>query len=634
MDGEEGAAYRLRGGETPSYTLAAGKASGTLSVAAGREVAFHLEQADNAKRAGLTLFFPANTAFHLAEYANVGRRLDSRMPVGESHRCRLSYNFFLAEVQGVWIRFRADHSRLSSAEVEIVRHPEAFAATFTWTTDADFRLAVFPSMGEALDDFQRWMEERFGIGRLWDARRDLPEWIHAVRLVITADMLRSNWEVSHDYQDVLHLARALREAGCPEDTLIYIPGWHGAYDSTHPTYRPHPELGGEDRFREMVAGIHDCGYRVMIHTTGWGIDPYHPDIDRLATLALKDEDGDYRGWQLNQKWLPPRRSLRLHTGKVPLNPEKGSRSFAFETAVIPDRCETLITLGGIRTSQARVRLTLDRRNVSSPPGWFEQHTEYEYPFPLLLQPGRNRIRVDVVGDGEQEWERAWYQFRYCFGPTSPYASWTHPILMADTSNPEYIRIFTESVAAAVREYQIDAVHVDATWFNTPEYAPPSKELLFRLRGMLPGIPVCGEAVLEFEELGFFAFAQSATPSLLGARRGPGEQGSLGITEGVEALFSWLNEESVVCDFAKDYCYRYPHLCAANAFVPVGKVCNTFSPRRMPPTSSELWRVLRDARRLGYIPGIRVNYRQYGLDEETREAIRELAGQSVPYQPED
>jgi hypothetical protein len=626
IDGQEAEILDLSHRETLSFRMTAGEVSGTLSVASGSEVAFHLEPHPQARmeRVGLSLFFPIDTVFHLAEFRNIGRKLDRDMPVGESHRCRLSYNLALGAIQGTWLRFRVDHPRHSVAEIEIARHPEMFAVTWTWPAGADLCLGVFPSMAQAVEDFQRWIERSFRVKKLRDPRRNLPAWIHNVRLVLTADMMRSNWQVSHDYGDVLHLARKLRQAGCPQDTLIYLPGWQGAYDSTHPTYRPHPELGGSEGFRAMVEGIHDCGYRVMIHTTGWGIDPYHPDIDRLQELALKDEEGDYRGWQLNRKWYPPRRDLKFRTGKVPLGAGTGSRSFAFETGPIPDRCEATIAVGGVRVGGARVRLTAGRRRIASPPGWFEQHAAYEYPFPLLLEPGVNRIQVDVIGDAEPDWGEGWYQLRYCFGPKGPYASWTWPILMANTSDPEYIRLFVENVSAVVNEYQIDAVHVDATWFDTPQYAPPSRELLLKLREALGGVPICGEAVLEFEEMGTFCFVQSAAQSLLGERRGPAEQGSLTTTEGVQELYHWLNVESEVCRFARDYGYHYPHLCAANAFVPVGKVCNTFPPRRMPRTSSELWKVLQDARRLDYVPGLRVNYREHGLDEETRRAIAELA----------
>jgi hypothetical protein len=44
---------------------------------------------------------------------------------------------------------------------------------------------------------------------------------------------------------------------------------------------------------------------------------------------------------------------------------------------------------------------------------------------------------------------------------------------------------------------------------------------------------------------------------------------------------------------------------------------------MPPRKEELWKTLADVRRLDYTPGIRVNYRKYGLDADAKKAIREL-----------
>jgi hypothetical protein len=64
------------------------------------------------------------------------------------------------------------------------------------------------------------------------------------RLIITSTMMRSNWEIAPDFSDLLNLAREIREIVDPKAILFYIPGWQGAYDSNHPTYKPHPELGG------------------------------------------------------------------------------------------------------------------------------------------------------------------------------------------------------------------------------------------------------------------------------------------------------------------------------------------------------------------------------------------------------
>ena len=68
-------------------------------------------------------------------------------------------------------------------------------------------------------------------------------------------MMRPNWMISHDYNDVINLTEELAEIGCPKDTLIYIPGWNGAYDSSYPAYQPCAELGGVRKFNEMIETV-------------------------------------------------------------------------------------------------------------------------------------------------------------------------------------------------------------------------------------------------------------------------------------------------------------------------------------------------------------------------------------------
>jgi hypothetical protein len=94
------------------------------------------------------------------------------------------------------------------------------------------------------------------------------------------------------------------------------------------------------------------------------------------------------------------------------------------------------------------------------------------------------------------------------------------------------------------------------------------------------------------------------------------------------MYRWLDKASPVCSFVSDYFYTYQHLCAADAFVPVGKVCNILPARLMPPDPAELWRVLRNTTRYGTLPNLRVNFRKYGLDENTRKAVVEIATRSA------
>jgi len=620
LDGEIAQTEHLAGGEGLSLRLTSKKAAGELRLTGDGEIVFHFEPAekDTVRQVGLALHFPLGTVFHLAESRNIGRRLDSDMPIGECYRAKLAYNFVLAECDGMCIRLRTPQRRLDQVQCDIVRHARAISCTFSWPAETDACLAVFSSVDEALDDYEKWLEEECGMRKLRD-RQDVPEWVHDIRLIITADMLRSNWEITHDYSDVLKVGEELSQIRDPKEIMFYIPGWQGAYDSTHPTYWPHLDLGGEEKFREMMDGLHRHGFRVMIHTTGWGMDPYHPDIDRLLELAVRNEEGVPAGWMFSSQGRPANLPMKFRTGRLPLHAPPGAHEFAFETPPIPGDCEALFTVGGIRGGSARISLRLGRRTISTPENWFEDHEEYALPFPLALKAGPNEIQVAVTG-GDLDWSESWYEVRDAFVPRSPYTSWSWPILMGDVGNPEYVELFVDSVRKVVEEFGIDAVHVDATHFRSAE------GLLTALREKLPGVAIAGEDYLTLEGMDYWTFCQGATQSLTthpGAGARTREQASLPLSRGLDELFAWLDRPSPVCRFVKDYVHMYPHLCAANAFVPVGKVCNTFPVRQMPRSKEELWKVLRDAKRLDYIPGIRVNYRQYGLDDETRKAIEEL-----------
>jgi hypothetical protein len=175
----------------------------------------------------------------------------------------------------------------------------------------------------------------------------------------------------------------------------------------------------------------------------------------------------------------------------------------------------------------------------------------------------------------------------------------------------------------VREFGVDAVHIDASWPNQPQLTPPIDLLIRGLQEELPNTVLASESVLSFEELGVWAFSQGAVQGLVDPRLRPKEQGSLALESGHDILYGWMDQPSDVCAFVKDYFYPYPHLVAANSFVPVGKIANLYPERKIPLSSAEQFKVMRDARRLGYLPGLRVNYRKYGLDPETRQIIQEL-----------
>lgn len=629
LDGELSEAEYIPCAKGLSYQLSSKKSKARMNISFDKELRFRLipENKDIIGNVALVLTFPVDTIFHLAECANIGRMLDKDMPIGESYGARLIHNFFVAEYDGVYFRFRSDDDKwLKRAKFHLVRHPEMFTVSFFWEASTDARIGFFRSLDAVLDEHEQWLETSCAVRKLED-RPIAYKWIQEIKLVITVDMMRSNWEIAHDYSDLLNLAKEIKKIRKPQEILFYIPGWHGAYDSGHPTYRPHNDIGGVAAFRQMIELLHKSGFRIMIHTTGWGIDPYHSDIDKLQKLVRKNDQGDLLGWQTNENSSsigPDVAPLKFKTGKITLTAQAKARRLLVKTVSIPDSCEALFVVGGVRTKKGRISLTVGRRTASTPQKWFENHTQYQFPFPLALKPGENEIEVTMTDSPEVDWRGIWYKIRYTFMQENPYSTWTFPILFADMKNAEYIRIFTDSVSSVVREFGIDAVHVDATTFYG---RLAGKDLLLALEEKLADVVIGGELFpASFAEMDFWCLCQNARQSLTGY---PGmkhhlvEQSSLIPSMDIDRLYTWLDKTSPVCRFVKKYLIIYPHLCAANAFVPTAKVCNTLPQRLMPLTKEEQWKVLRDAKRMEYVPGLRVNYREYGLDDESKRAIREI-----------
>jgi len=593
------------------------------------DVAFSVEPADPSreklKTVSVTLSFPLRTVLHLAEFAQIGRRLDQDMPVGETYSTGLAHSLLAAEVDGKWVRIWADQrdGRMGAACV-VFRHEDRFDATFCWGVDhTDVRIAVHSSLDELLAEHQRWLEQEKGLRKLRD-RADVPDWVREVELVITVDMLRSNWEITHDYADLRRLAEEITGIREPKTVLFYIPGWQGAYDSSHPAYRPHPDIGGEDGFRETMAYLKEAGFRVMIHTTSWGIDPYSPNIDDLLPMARSKEDGHPFGWQIDGSWLPGNKPVDMDTSRIPLHGPAKAKEMTFDPPEVSvPFAEVLFSVGGLALPKgARLELLHGRRAIRTPKEGLGAKTEYDFPFPMALRQGKNEVTLRLAGAEAADFRNAWYRVRHAFTTISENDSWTFPILMADTNNPNYVRLFAQNVASVVKEFAIDAVHIDAGSYDG------DAAVFDALKERVPNVVISGEYFFTLKAMDFLVLCQSARQSLLRYDACPCEQGALP-HDGLGSYYKpWLDKRSPICRFVRDYILFYPHLCAANAFVPVGKVCNTWPARKRPSDTEELWRVLRDWRRLDYLPGLRVNYREYGLDPDSRTAIAEIGRREV------
>jgi hypothetical protein len=138
LDSELAQAEHVPNERDLALRLTTHKAAAIVTVTNGKDIRFRISPEGRrlGKEVALVLTFPISTVFHLAEYLNTGRQVDSNMPIGQSYTAQLRYNFFLAECDGMWIRLRAEYKNLMGrGKVNIVRCPEVFTSTFFWPAD-------------------------------------------------------------------------------------------------------------------------------------------------------------------------------------------------------------------------------------------------------------------------------------------------------------------------------------------------------------------------------------------------------------------------------------------------------------------------------------------------------------------
>ena len=473
---------------------------------------------ENSECFGIALRFGIDSRFHISERYNVVRLLDSRMPRGECYSVKAGFSLTVIASEGVAVAFWSDEQtewqRMHRTERSVERHSESFTFSITVPRDHRILVSVHDSLEAAVEAYASWISDDLGF--LPRSRREgSPGWVDSVRLFFTVDMLRSNGEISHDYDDLMRLAEELAAIGCPKDTVFYLPGWSGPYDAAYPTYRPREELGGESRFASMMETVHGHGFRVMVHTNPWGLDPYHPDIDSLLKYALKDSEGRYAGFQTHSARSPDE---YLHRSRGPKRlgqsklgqwvPRFRKLAFAADGLSVdgdvltvddvPDFCEAMVTVSAVPPGNGRIRIGLDERSVASPVGWFNEQSDFTFPFALRLHPGRNQVSVEGLG------ERSSARFRVhdCRVPPNPYSTWTYPILAADHENDEWNHLVVGNIAETVEEFSIDAIHCNATEF---QWNHRYYEVLAQ---RLPHTAIGGEGYSTLSALGYYDFAQS------------------------------------------------------------------------------------------------------------------------------
>jgi protein tyrosine phosphatase (PTP) superfamily phosphohydrolase (DUF442 family) len=541
---------------------------------------------DRRRKDEADFLFPLTARLHIPDGYCAATLIDGKTPLDELFRTQLKFQFVIVEEAGKWTLFSHRQVQPNSQlfpTVEVKQSVAGFTLTFIGVDPNTISQAGFDTMSAAIADYQHWLEQAYEVGRI-GKQASKPGWLANVKLVFTVDMWRPNGEISHDYQDVINLIEDLSKAGAPDDTLLYLPGWSGPYDGWYPEYAPVKELGGARKFRELVQAAHKNGYRVMIHTAPGLVDPYQPEFEaRLKNWARRDDaEREFEGWPGGI----PTKPMEFNTGRQPLKATTAS-------VMAPDVCEARVAVGGLNTEPLSV--TIGDRTLRMPA---DASDPYTFPFPFFFRKGENQITFSGSPP------RAWYRVHEAVQFPSV---WTRPMVAMRPDSLEWRAYFVEKVERVVNEFGVDAVHLDAvvkTWEWVALYA--------EMQRRLPGVAVSNEKNVGEAGLRFISLTQGG---------GGG---------GLEELPRWRKASSVSRRLTEPYLRAYWHLCAAKSFAPVGSVCNVGPPAvpSLDVVAAEdkidgLHRLLNSVAQLGVSRTLRLNYRQYGLDVETRREVNAL-----------
>jgi len=570
-------------------------------------------------RVSMSLSFPDSAKIHLAEKKTVGRLLDADMPLEESFETGMDYNLIIIELPGFALRFRTEDEQMGATRACVRRHGSTFTVTFTWRTGSAALLGAFENYDAAHADFLTWVRQVKKLRRLKD-RDDVPAWYHDIRMALPINLLLSNWHEFLNYEDVKNLAKDAAKYIDPKKVLLYLTGWAGAFDGCEPAYVPAPELGGEAAFRHMIDAVHALGYHVMLHTTIWGIDPYDEKIEEYEAMSRK-KDGKLSGWQICREREDRMIPFKFRSPRIALKDYAKGDVFTVPFGYVPGDCYAYMTVGGAR-GKGRIKLNHGRYPIWSPTGWFEHDDICDYIYPIYLSEGQADIEV-TVPEG-MDISDAFIQIRMTTTYTSPWTVWSRPMLMGRKDSDAYNALISKRLRAVTLEYGIDAMYLDAACFYGEKDG--YKQTIMSIVDALPEKTVYAcEFLSTWEEMDFWMSCFLQYPPDMLVSKFPAvcvrEFSCPPMLEGVYKFNAWLDKTSPICDFAKEY-IRY--WAPGPGFKPVCHVANIMTqPRKIPVSDKETWRIFHNMIRMNELPNLRINYRDYGLDEQTILALREI-----------
>ncbi|MAG36928.1 MAG: hypothetical protein CL878_11895 [Dehalococcoidia bacterium] len=463
-----------------------------------------------------------------------------------------------------------------------------------------------------IDRYCGSLQERVGVlPREQDST--VPAWLDDIKVMVSFDLWRDTGEIAHTFDHVGAFCRDLTDLGVQDGVAIRLQGFQGPSGSRYPVFDPADELGGSDGLRAVADAVHSGGHRLMAHGNVWGMDPYVESFAAIEHLALPydrlyeristGQVGPYDGWPGAFPVIP----TGYDSGFVEMRPQAPTASLvAFETLPLPDEMDAVLTIAGVQDFPSGVMwAVVNGREVQSSPGAFARGDRIRFRFRFRFTPEKNVVQLKFL-DGIPDLSRATYRLN---GSVKGGQVWSHPLVRADITHPEWIAITRNNLGRVAKEYGVDILYLDGL-----EVARPDERAVFdALRDDLPGAVFAGEAS---SELGYDVFRLTNTSS-----------------DGLPPSDTPYG----VSDFAKRLHERFTRLMhPGHYFVPLSapevaeegdQEVSEDDEQALPeavgqPVPEHIERLLAEGPRWGLFPAVFLNYRDYGLDDGAKQVILE------------
>ena len=567
--------------------------------------------------------FPGSAAIHHLTGQNWSARIDASCPPGAAAGVALGSTRSTHQLAAV------ESEALAITVIGLSEYTRCLPGTHAaiWSTGAyrdeqglwlgiecvngvPLELSAQHDLTAAIDRYCHSLHERLGVlPRAQDA--SAPAWLDEIKVLVSLDLWRETGEIAHTFDHVVALCQDLADLGVPGGVVISLQGLQGPSGSRYPVFDPAPELGGSAGLRAVSEAVHAGGHRLMVQSNVWGLDPYVEGFAAIEHLALPydrsyerlpgGQVGPYEGWPGAFPVIP----TGYDSGFVALQPQAQSATqVTFETLPLPNEMEAFLTIAGVQDCSSGVlRAVVNGREVQSSPGAFTHGDRVRFRFRFRFAPETNVVQL-TFAEGIPDLSRATYRLD---GAIKGGRVWNHPLVRADITHPGWITATCSNLGRVVKEYGIDILYVDDL-----ELTRPAERAIFdALRKDLPGVIFAGMASAE---PGYDVFR---------------------LTNTTDAGIPPSDTPYGVSDFARRVHERFTRLMyPGHYFVPLhppvvaedggqegGKDAEPADSAAAEHTIPEhVERVLTEGPRWGLFPAVRLNYRDYGLDERAKQVI--------------